>query len=225
MKIIKALGYIFLLTLISPMIAIPLAGTMGEATIFGVAGIVRYSWIVFFFIPIGILSIIIGLILKKYKQNYKKNIIIAFICIPFLIIFGLFRFAFNSFSYDLDKVSLIENKTNLELPDEIKVATNKLDLYEISTVKIINNESKEAFEQEIKNNQLWEKELSFEIKSLLPLDIQDVFETYDYFVFYNITSDEYNKNSVNGECDIIFIAYNCDLQRLIILDDYKINLN
>jgi len=83
-------------------------------------------------------------------------------------------------------------------------------------MKIINNESKEVFEQGIINNQLWHNELNCEIKSLLPLYIQYESEPFDYFIFYNITSDEYNKKPVNVSCEIIFIAYDCDLQRLII---------
>ena len=216
---------LFWITLVSPMVSFALASTIGEANIFGVAGIVRYSWIMLLFIPFGILSILNGLNLKNSKQKYKKNFIIAFICLPLLIIFGSYRFIFNSaISYDINKVLIVENEINLEIPDEIKVATNKLDLYEISYVKIINNESKGVFEEEIKNNQLWKSTLNPMVKGLLPLDIQYESETFDYFLFYNITNDEYNMFPPKGEYECIFIAYDCDLQRLIILDDYKINI-
>ena len=88
------------------------------------------------------------------------------------------RFIFNNaVSYDVNEVSIIEEKINLEIPDDIKVATNKLDIYNISYLKIINSESKDMFEQEVRNNQLWQKELKSEIKSLLPLDIQYESET------------------------------------------------
>lgn len=222
----RTLGNIlFWATLISPMVSFSLASTIGEANIFGVAGIIRYSWIMLLFVPIGILSILIGLKLKNNKQKHKKNFIIVFICLPLLIIFGSYRFIFNSVvSYDINKISIIEDKINLEIPDEIKVSTNKLDLYDISYVKIINNESKEVFEQEVKNNQLWQNTLNSVIKSLLPLDIQYESETFDYFVFYNIKNDEYNIFPPKGEYECIFIAYDCETHRLIILDDYKINV-
>jgi len=222
----KTLGNIlFWTTLISPMLSFSIACMIGEADIFDVAGIVRYSWIMLLFIPIGILSILIGIQLKKNQQKYKKNFVIAFICLPLLIIFGSYRFIFNSVvSYDINEVSIIEEKINFEIPDEIKVATIKLDLYNISYVKIIDSESKDLFEQEIRNNQLWKNELNSEIKSLLPLDIQYESEIFEYFVFFNITSNEYNISPLSGENECIFIAYDCDLQRLIILSDYKINL-
>lgn len=222
----RVLGNIlFWATLICPIVSFSLASVIGEANMFGVAGIIRYSWVMLLFIPIGILSILIGFKLKNSMQKYKKNFIVSFICLPLLIIFGSYRFIFNSaVSYDVNEISIIEEKVNLEIPDDIKVATNKLDLYNVSYLKIINSESKDIFEQEVVNNQLWQKELKSEIKSLLPLDIQYESESFEYFVFYNITSNEYNISPLSGENECVFIAYDCDLQRLIILSDYKINI-
>ena len=222
----RILGNIlFWTTLISPIVSFSIASIIGEANIFGVAGIIRYSWVMLLFIPIGILSIVIGFKLKNSTQKYKKNFIVSFICLPLLIIFGSYRFIFNSVvSYDVNEVSIIEEKINFEIPRDIKVATNKLDLYDISYLKILNSESKDMFEQEVENNQLWQKELQPEIKSLLPLNIQYESEIFEYFVFFNITSNEYNIPPLRGQYECIFIAYDCDLQRLIILNDYKIDI-
>lgn len=227
MKKEKTLGNIlFWITLFSPIISFSLASRIGEANIFGVAGIVRYSWLMILFIPIGILSISIGFKLKKAKQKYKKNLIIAFVCIPLLIIFGSYRIIFNNtISYDTNIVLTIKNEAKITLPNEIKVATIKFDLYDISYAKIIDNECKEKFEQEIKHNSLWKNKLNLEIKNLLPLDIQYESYTFDYFVFYNITSNEYNTFPLSGQYECIFIAYDSDLQRLIILNNLKVNIN
>ena len=213
---------LFWITLISPMLAFALASIIGESNIFGVAGIVRYSWIMWLFIPVGVLSIIIGIKLKKEKKGYKKNLIIAFICLPLILIFGSYRFIFTIVSYDIDKVVAIEEKINLDLPNEIKIATTPWDTYDVSYVKIINDESKDKFEQELKTNPLWQNELSFKIKNLLPLSIPYETEAFDYFVFYNVTTNEYNEYPLEGECECIFIAYDCETQRLIIVDNYKI---
>lgn len=52
MKKIKIIANIlFWITLVSPMVSFSLASIIGEADIFGVAGIVRYSWVMWFFIP------------------------------------------------------------------------------------------------------------------------------------------------------------------------------
>ena len=153
----RILGNIlFWTTLISPIVSFSIASMIGEANIFGVAGIIRYSWVMLLFIPIGILSILIGFKLKNSTQKYKKNFVVSFICLPLLIIFGSYRFIFNSVvSYDVNEVSIIEEKINFEIPRDIKVATNKLDLYDIIYLKILNSESKDMFEQEVENNQLW----------------------------------------------------------------------
>lgn len=153
----RILGNIlFWTTLISPIVSFSIASMIGEANIFGVAGIIRYSWVMLLFIPIGILSILIGFKLKNSTQKYKKNFVVSFICLPLLIIFGSYRFIFNSVvSYDVNEISIIEEKINFEIPRDIKVATNKLDLYDISYLKILNSESKDMFEQEVENNQLW----------------------------------------------------------------------
>ena len=68
----RTLGNIlFWTTLISPMLSFSLVSMIGESNIFGVAGIIRYSWVMLLFIPIGILSILIGFKLKNSKQKYK----------------------------------------------------------------------------------------------------------------------------------------------------------
>ena len=207
------------------MLSFSIAGMIGESNVFGVVGIIRYSWVMLLFIPIGILSILFGFKLKNSKQKYKKNFIISFICLPLLILFGSYRFIFNGVvSYNVNEVSIIEDKINFEIPDDIKVATNKLDLYNISYVKIVDSESKDVFEQEIRSNPLWQDKLTYDIKSLLPLDIQYESEFFDYFIFYNVTNDEYNMFPLSGQYECVFIAYDCDLQRLIILDDYGINV-
>ena len=203
---------LFWATLISPMLSFSLASMIGEVEIFGVAGIIRYSWIMLLFIPIGILSVFIAFKLKAGNQKYKKNFIISFICIPLLVIFGSYRFIFNSVvSYDTNVVSVIEEKINLKIPDEIKVATMPYEAtplynaYTESYVKIMDKESKNAFEKEVKSNPLWQNALSREIIYLLPTVIQYEALNYDYFIFYNITGAEYNNISEKDDFKFIFI--------------------
>ena len=228
MKKLNVLGNIlFCLTLISPCVAFSWAAIIGEAEIFGIGGILRYIWLMLLFIPIGMLSILIGLKLKKENLSYKKNLIIAFICLPLLVIFGSYRFIFQDmFVYDnYDKLLAVEDITGLDLPDQIDAITEKSELYETTCAKIIDEESIEAFEEEIKNNHLWQSSLHHEIKSLLPMSVQYECVLYDCFVFYNVTTGEYNTGlKKRGEYEPIYIAYDRDLHRLLILDSYEINL-
>ena len=137
---------------------------------------------------------------------------------PLIIIFGSYRFIFDSVSYDVEKVDAIEEKIKLELPDQIKIATNAFDSYDISYVKIIDEKSKQDFEMELRSNTLWQNRLDRQFLGLLPVNIQIEVGSFDYFVFYNLTNDEYNTYPSNNECNYVFIAYDNETQRLIILD-------
>lgn len=48
--------------------------------------------------------------------------------------------------------------------------------------------------------------------------------SYDCFVFYNVTTGEYNIGSESCEYEAVYIAYDSDLHRLLILDSYEVDL-
>lgn len=227
MKRIKSFANIlFWITLFSPLLAFGVASLIGEVDIFGISGTIRYSWIMFLFIPFGILSIIIGVWLKKGKQKYKKNLIIAIVCVPILITFGSYRFIFaNVFSYDIKKVGVIEEKMNLDLPNNIKIATAKTNSYDECFLKIVDEEERIDFENMLETNPLWQTELSSKIKSLLPIGIQVEVERFNYFLFYNLTNNEYNVYPSNGEYNCMFIAYNSKKHSFIALDEFILAIN
>lgn len=225
MKKIKILGIIlFVLTIISPIIAFTISSVVGELAIFEIAGIVRYTWIMWLFVPIPICSIIVGCILKNNNQKYLKNIIVAIICIPILFIFGSFRFIFKNTSYDTSRVTLVEEQINLDLPNSVKIATIDYTDYYVSYVKITNENSVKEFEQEIEHNALWKETLSTNIKELLPFVIAHKMESFDMFVFYNLTSLKYNEFPSFGKNKCIFIAYDYELKRLIIIDNFIVDI-
>lgn len=222
------LGILFFwLTLISPMLSFYVTNLVGETEIFGVYGILRYSWVMWLFIPIGVFSIIIGIILKRNNQKYKKNLIIAYICLPLIVIFGSYRFLFNDVvSYDdTSYVAIVETKTNTVLPKDIKAATAEQNNYRISYVKVFDSEDNNAFKNDIEINSLWKRELSTKIKNLLPFGIKEESKLYDCYLFYNETKNEYNNYPSDGKHECIFLAYNYKLQKLMILDDFVVDLN
>lgn len=214
----------FLLTLVSPLISFALAAKVGEADIFGVAGVVSYSWIMLCFIPIGLISLIVGSILKKRKQNYKKNFIVALICLPILFIFGSFRIFFADLviTTDTTRLESAEITASIELPSRIKIATEELGEYSLSYVKIVDGEEKKKFEKDIESDSRWVEELGTKIEQILPISIEVEVQGFDRFLFYNITTAEYNVYPTDGEHDCLLVAYDYDLQRIVILDDWTI---
>lgn len=172
-----------------------------------------------FFIPISFVSIFIG-----KKLNSKKNYVIAFICMPILIIFGSYRFIFKNISYDTKKIQSIERKIDIDLPNNVKIATTNMDKYYVSYAKITDKDEKINFENEIKYDEFWETKYNTAIYSLLPYNIQIETKDFDYFMFYNLITNEYNLYPSTHQNLCVFIAYECKTQRLIILDDYQIVL-
>ncbi len=63
---------VFAFTLASLWISFYLATVVGEFNIFGIAGVVRYSWIMLLFIIVPVLSILIGIRLKKWAKIIKR---------------------------------------------------------------------------------------------------------------------------------------------------------
>ncbi len=213
------------------MLSFYVTNVVGETEIFGVYGILRYSWVMWLFIPIGVFSIIIGIILKRNNQKYKKNLIIAYICLPLIVIFGSYRFLFNDVvSYDnTSYLASVETKINIVLPKDIKAATEEQNNYRISYVisyvKVFDSEDNIAFKNDIEVNSLWRKELSTKIKNLLPFGIKEETKLYDCYVFYNVTKNEYNNYPSDGKHECVFLAYNYKLQKLMILDNFVVDLN
>lgn len=221
MKKIKFLGNtVFLLTIISPVVAFVIAASVGEAEIFGVGGIVRYSWVMLTFLPVGILSVVIGAILKKRNEGGLKNIVVACICVPILLIFGSYRFIFNNFTYDEASITYIEEFASINLPSDMKIVTNDMNAYVISYAKINSQEEKIEFEQNLKNDYKWEKKLDSQIMNALPFNIKVETEGFDYFTFYSNLGKEYNSISVGGEHECIYIAYDSETGRFAILSKY-----
>ena len=81
-----------------------------------------------------------------------------------------------------------------------------------------------AVEEDIASNPLWVAEMSTYVKGILSDVIEIEIEDFDYFLFYNITDNEYNQYPNVGNYDCVFMAYNMQQNRLILIDDYKITI-
>ena len=218
---------IFWCSIISLPISFSLCGIIGEPEIFGVGGIVRYSWIMLLFTPITLTSLILGFYLKKQKLKYKKNIYVSIICLPLLLIFGSYRFIFNSIiSYDDSQIIEVEDKIEFDLPNELKLVTiNYEDECVITYAKITNENAKKDFEENVSKSNLWTNSLSTKMSGILPYYIQIETTNFDYFLFFNETSESYSQTSFfEGEYKLVFVAYDLENGKLIVLNNYIMNI-
>ena len=227
MKRIIVISYIvFVVTLLSPIIAFTITCYVGEVDIFGIPGITRYSWIMWIFTIFGILSLFLGKMLKKNNLRYKKNFICAFISMPMLLIFGSYRFIFmKTVDYDVRKINEVESSMGIELPSSIKIGTLKTDSYFISYIKIIGIEDNVQFKNSVYTDLKWIDSLDTRIEGILPFEIRHSLTEFDYFSFYNQTKNEYNRYPSNGEHRICFAAYDFDANRIIAVVDYDVTIN
>lgn len=220
---------LFVATILSVPISFYIAGTIGEHEIFGLEGIIRYIWISWLFIPIGIISIFVGRMLKQRNEKYMKNYVAAFVCIPLLLLLGLYRFIPNTSNYDISYVEPIEQKIKFELPEDIKIATtyNAYEQdYNVSYVKIIDDTAKKSFDEKVNLDSKWTKDLNPNIKNeqkSWPATLQAEFNNFDYFMFYNESSGTYNSYpEIDGEYKCIFLAYDKDIGRIMIISEYTL---
>lgn len=157
------------------------------------------------------------------NEKIKSNCIAGIIVTILLIIFGTFRFsAGKNIKYD-DYKALLEvgDKLDFDFPNNIKVVTYDYDEYVVSYTKVDDKE-KNLFEKDIENSDIWTKTLSSIIKNALPLTVQVEVEENSSFLFYNLTTEEYNMFPSNfGEYDCIIIFYNSSNGKLTITS-YKL---
>ena len=170
------------------------------------------NWIFLCWLPIPLLSIILGFKYKNRGFKCTKNIVAGFIVGFFLLINGLLYFFPTSFQ-DYSKISTYKNIIGANLPDYIKLEYKNLgtftDKSNYTTIKVYYaNEVVEKFEKSIANNPNWI--LSKEVKSELKPFLSSIFIINDdaYFSIYNKTTNQYNTlPEIAGEYEIYVMKY------------------
>ena len=226
MKKLKIFGIItFILALLALPISFILACTIGEADIFGVGGIVRYSWIMLLSIPFAILSILMGILLKKASGRNVKNFVAGCIVLPLGLIFGSFRVLFAHVNkYDQKElIQALSEYAGIELSLDFKSASTEWDVCRESFVKLL-GDNKEIVETQIKENPNWVKELRPEVKGILPPVEQTELTRYDYCLFLDKTNGRYNDIPDAGRIECVLFAYNRNFGSFLIVDSYFITL-
>ncbi len=225
MKLMKMLGWVIFW---GCFLSIPLSFSMvckvGEVEIFSAPGLVRYSWVMWLFIPIGVCSILIAVILKSKNLGYKKNIISGCISIALLFLFGSYFLLFaHVVTYDEKPIIAAEEKASISLPDDIKIASNAKgeNKFSITYAKLLDESEKASFEAEISVNSKWSDTLDNRFRGEAPGIISYEAYTFDYFVFYNATLGEYNTfPKAAGSYECVLIAYDKEVGRILIIDEF-----
>lgn len=229
-KTYKTFGIIsFILSMFSPMIAFSLCCEIGEDHIFGIGGMLRYTWIFFLFIPVAAISFFVGKKLKSLGMKYKKNYVICYIVIPLMVLFGTYKWIFSdTTSYDRSNIENVESKISVSFPENLKISNLDYTEYTLSYAKILSDKEKADFENEIITNEKWTDNWGTLIENQMPFDVIYEVPSFEFCVcvFKNgedVFVNEYPGNSGMYEC--VFVWYDADLGRIVVVNDYSIFIN
>lgn len=177
---------------------------------------VTTSWVMFLFLPIPILSIILGIRYKKvgYK-GCTKNIVAGCVVAFILIMCGIFVFD-DTHEIEYDNIYNFRDIIGVNPPENGWAFSYKnwesyndrmsnYDFYEF----YFHKEDAKIIEEQIQNNNNWiaKEKISENIKKLIPKPIPSLSSNY-YASMYNINSSEYNTMpDSNGKYEFYFMIY------------------
>ena len=225
MKKITVFGYIFAtLSIIAPYVAFCVSTEVGNADTFHMPGMLGYTWIMWLFIPIGIISIVLGICLKRRKGKCLFNLIAGGLAVFLLFTFGSFRFIFaQTVSYDNSCFENVETKLNYQLSDEVQVAAQLSDDYTTVYAKINKDYAKHIVDKKVQTDTYWSHSLPTALKGVLPSVEQAMSSVYQYFIVYNETLREFNKTPQrSGTYKFVYVMYNIEKGEFLLLDNYSV---
>ena len=189
----------------------------------------KNAWVFWCWLPIPIISIILGFKYHNSKIQCGKNIIAGFIVAFMLFSFGLFSLM-PTFEQDYSNIEKYKDIINARLPENGKLEVqnwqatigNKTD-YNIIDVYYI-NEDVTDLDKSIEENENWipSKEIIEELKILIPESLAP--DDDAYYSIYDKTINEYNKlPQENGIYEIYAVKYDKSDKKLEI-HQYKYHL-
>ena len=176
-----------------------------------------YSKIVLSFLPIPVLSFVLGLIsIKKGFKNATKNIISSIIVIILLLRITSFSNEIQNIIIDYNNVLLYQDILGVRLPDNgyvRKREANDLTLKnrrrnESITDVYYKNILVEQLENDILFNSNWIESLNYDYENMDILNYYYYKMNNVYILIYNETTNEYNTQpKEKGEYKVILAAY------------------
>lgn len=185
------------------------------------SGFVRNMWVFWCWLPIPILSIILGFKYKKRGIKCTKNIVGGFIIGLLLLLYGSFCMV-PTLSEDYNKIYEYEDIIQAEIPSKGYLEIQKWDSY-VDTDKTdyvfisayYDNTNIDELEKSIENNDEWifSNDLKSELKIFIPSHV--IIDTDTYLSIYNKTTDQYNVvPEITGIYEIYVMKYDISDKKL-----------
>ena len=175
-----------------------------------------------FFLPIPVLSVIVGILLNKNKIRNRKNIICGIIIGALLLVYGLFPVFFGNIKENLRS---IEAQLGFEFPQSqgmnyntsIDLSGNEQNILTLNFEKSVANE----FEESIEEDERWSKDSNEQFANIVPEQLKH-FPT-DFFILYNKATGNFCElPATDGKHEYIYVAYNSDINVAYVCE-YTVN--
>lgn len=174
----------------------------------------KNTWVFWCWLPIPILSIILGFKYKNAGFKCTKNIVGGFIIGFLLLVYGSFSL-FPTFSQDYNKIDSYRSIISAQLPSNGELEIQDWGTYfdeDKTNYTIINayydKEDVSSLVNSIQYNSNWilSKEIKSELKILIPSQLRS--DDDAYFSIYNKTTNQYNTlPEIPGEYEIYAMKY------------------
>ena len=211
---------LFILVLASLDICNLLIIIIGKFLLVGFAGVWKYSWIAFLFIPLPLISLVFGLRSLSKLITYKKNIIVGAIVTPFLVLVACMGFMTKGMTkYDDYDIRGAAKYSGFDLPKD-------LECYEIIGIgekeinALLKTSDSDQFLNFVSNSEKWVKE-SPQGKEYLPFDVKSktsMFYDYKCYFYYSLEFDpvyKYNDDELPRRTyTLYYFAYSSSLNKI-----------
>ncbi len=176
-----------------------------------------------YFLPVPLLSVVVGIILNKNKIRNKRNIILGVLIGLIMLIYGLFPTFFGNVG---DRLDAIEAQLGFEFPQTAgmnyhqtaEISGGKQTIIALSFAETVAND----FETFMENDRRWEKGDNEAFSKIIPEDAANF--PADYYLIYNADTDEFGKKpEKDGQYQFIYIAYSTEMNVAYVYD-YQCNV-
>jgi len=188
----------------------------------------EYMWIFLLFMPISILSIILGIKYRRKGYLCNKNIVGGIIITILLLMYGILPF--SSVDNDYSYVDKLEKIINFELPNSGTISledysdvniSSQFELISKGYITFTDEKEIKIFEESISSSTIWKNKNSSYMQMQEPSSIIVQLSGKIYYLLFNKDENTYNTvPTKEGNYEMYFIMYDMDENKMYTLN-YK----
>lgn len=190
---------------------------------------VNNMWIYFLFLPLPVLSIVLGFRYRKFGLNTTKNIVGGFIVGFLFLAFGSFSFVIPTGEIDYKNIQSYRDILSVSPPSNgVLIQERYKKYFDSDKINVVvtkafyrEKDNVTEFLNEIQKSGYWiyADKINQEFRRMLPLPMKTQCDNC-YYLVYNADSKEYNKFPENfGKYHIYAVLYNLE-EKLLEINDF-----